>query len=76
MGFRDISAFNLAMLAKQVWRLIHNEQSLFYRVYKARYFPNCSFLMAELGSNSSVVWKSLLAAREVIREGSLQKKGV
>ena len=31
MGFQDISSFNLAMLAKQAWRLIHNEQSLFYR---------------------------------------------
>ncbi|XP_075670379.1 putative mitochondrial protein AtMg00310 [Castanea sativa] len=75
MGFRGISAFNLAMLAKQAWRLIHNEQSLFYRVYKGRYFPNCSFLMAELGSNSSIVWRSLLAAREVIREGSMWQIG-
>ena len=40
-----------------------------------RYFPNCSFLMAELGSNPSVVWKSLLAAREVIREGSTWQIG-
>ena len=47
MGFQDISSFNLAMLAKQAWRLIHNEQSLFYRVYKARYFPN--FLDGKIG---------------------------
>ncbi|XP_065620004.1 uncharacterized protein LOC136063482 [Quercus suber] len=75
MGFRDISVFNLAMLAKQVWRLIHNEQSLFYRVYKVRYFPNCSFLMEELGSNPSAVWRSLLATREVVREGSTWQIG-
>ena len=75
MGFRDVSAFNLAMLAKQAWRLIHNNQSLFYRVYKARYFPNCSFMTAELGPNPSFVWRSLLVARDVIREGSTWKVG-
>ena len=56
MAFRDIQAFNLALLAKQVWRLIHNTHSLFYRVYKARYFPNCSFMDAGLGNNPSYVW--------------------
>ena len=70
MGFRDISAFNLAVLAKQAWRLIHQDHSLFYRVYKARYFPNCNFLLAKLGSNPSYVWWSLLEARDVIWEGS------
>ena len=75
MGFRDVLAFNLAMLAKQVWRLIHNNQSLFYRVYKARYFLNCSFMLAELGPNPSFVWRSLLAARDVIREGSTWRVG-
>nr|XP_023892530.1 uncharacterized protein LOC112004511 [Quercus suber] len=75
MGFRDVSTFNLAMLAKQAWRLIHNSHSLFYRVYKARYFPNCNFMLAELGPNPSYVWRSLLAARDVIREGSIWKVG-
>ncbi|XP_075670201.1 putative mitochondrial protein AtMg00310 [Castanea sativa] len=66
--FRDIHAFNLAMLAKQAWRLTHGTHSLFYRVYKARYFPTCSFMEAELGSNPSYVWHSLLSARDVIRK--------
>ena len=73
MGFRDIKAFNLAMLAKQCWRLIHNTHSLFYWVYKSKYFPTCSFMEANLGNNLSYVWRSLLAAREVIREGSIWK---
>lgn len=69
MGFRDIHAFNQAMLVKWAWRLIHNTHSLFYRVYKARYFLYCSFLEADIGSNPSDVWQSLLAAREIIRKG-------
>ena len=39
MGFQDIHAFNLAMLTKQACRLIKETHSLFYWVYKARYFP-------------------------------------
>ena len=66
MGFQDIHAFNLAMLAKQAWHLIHEMHSLFYHVYKARYFPSGSFLDAKLGANPSMVWRSLLQAQDVI----------
>ena len=49
---------------------MHHSHSLFYRVYKARYFPNCLFLEAEWGHKPSYVWWSLLSAREVILAGS------
>ena len=75
MGFWDLHAFNLAMLAKQAWRLIHNTHSLFYRVYKARYFPNGSFMQDELGGNPSLVWRSLLASRDILKEGARWKVG-
>lgn len=73
MSFRDLQKFNPPMLAKQVWRLIHNTRLLFYRVYKARYFPNFFFLDTELGSNPSFVWRSLLASRDIIHAGSRWK---
>ena len=75
MGFQNIHALNLAMPVKQVWRLIKETLSLFYQVYKARHFPHCSFMEAELGSNPSFVWRSLLQARDVIREGSVWEVG-
>ena len=39
MGFRDLRAFNLAMLAKQGWRMMQNKNSPIYQCFKQRYFP-------------------------------------
>ncbi|XP_030928446.1 uncharacterized protein LOC115954662 [Quercus lobata] len=75
MGFRDLHSFNLAMLSKQAWRLIEDTHSLFYKVYKARYFPNGSFMMAEVRSSPSFVWRSLLAARDILVAGSYWRWG-
>ena len=69
MGFRDLKAFNLALLAKQGWRLQHESNSLFYRVFKSKYFPDNSFVDARKGRNPSYVWHSILAAQPIIRQG-------
>jgi len=47
----DLEAFNLALLAKQVWHLLHanHYQSLVLRLLKAKYYTNCGILDAELG---------------------------
>ena len=59
MGFRDLRAFNLAMLAKQGWRIVQCNDSLLYQCFKARYFPHSSFLEAKVSPNHSYVWRSV-----------------
>ncbi|XP_065626763.1 uncharacterized mitochondrial protein AtMg00310-like [Quercus suber] len=70
MGFRDLKAFNLTLLAKQGWRLMKNQNSLFHQVFKAKYFANDSFLDAQLGKRPSFAWQSIMAAKDVILEGT------
>ena len=75
LGFQDLMAFNKALLVKQGWRLLSNTHSLFFRTFKSKYFPKSSFLLAQLGSNPSFVWRSFLAARELLTEGVRWKMG-
>ncbi len=53
MGFRDLEAFNLSLLAKQGWRLTQNDSSLFAKVFKGKDFPNCSFMQARVKQGCS-----------------------
>ncbi|KAL8131281.1 hypothetical protein AgCh_007272 [Apium graveolens] len=75
MGFRDFRDFNLAMLGKQGWRFIKNPSSLVSKVFKARYFPDCSFMDAQIGNNPSFVWRSIWEAKHVIAAGMRWKIG-
>ena len=75
MGFKDIEQFNNALLAKQVWRMMNNPDSLCFRVFKVRFFPNCSILDVEEKASGSYAWKSILSARDVIRKGMVWRIG-
>ncbi|KAK9938267.1 hypothetical protein M0R45_015017 [Rubus argutus] len=70
LEFRNLAAFNLAMLAKQAWRVISNPESLIARIFKARYFPYGSFWTADLQTSPSYSWRSILASRELLLKGS------
>uniref|UniRef100_A0A2N9GLQ5 Reverse transcriptase zinc-binding domain-containing protein n=1 Tax=Fagus sylvatica TaxID=28930 RepID=A0A2N9GLQ5_FAGSY len=69
LGFQNLHLFNTALLAKQSWRLLTNPHSLFFRIFKARYFPQCSFLKVQMGSNPSFLWRSIMSGRDTINNG-------
>ncbi|XP_031090962.1 uncharacterized protein LOC115995954 [Ipomoea triloba] len=69
MGFKRIHEFNIALLAKQGWRLLIKPDSLVGKLLKARYFPRCGFLEAQLGCNPSYIWRSILAGQQVLKQG-------
>jgi len=48
-------AFNLAMLGKQGWRLMTNQDTMIAKVFKAKYFPSVDFLEAQLRHNPSFI---------------------
>ena len=47
----------------------------FLRIYKVRYFHNCSFMEADLGHNPSFMWRSLLETKDLIWVAIVWKVG-
>ncbi|KAH9786019.1 reverse transcriptase domain-containing protein [Citrus sinensis] len=70
IGFKRIHDFNIAMLGKQCWRLMTNPLSLVARILKARYYPKVSLVNASVGFNPSYTWRSIMAAKDVVVNGS------
>ena len=75
IGFRDMRAYNQALLAKQAWRLLTNPESLCARLLRAKYYPNGNLVDTVFPSNSSAVWKGIEHGLEVVKKGILWRVG-
>jgi hypothetical protein len=75
MGLRDFQSFNLAMLAKQIWRLIDESNSLCAKVLRAKYYPDGDILQAGPLKGSSFTWQSILGGLTTFKRGFIWRVG-
>lgn len=75
MGYKDLHLFNLAMLARQGWRLVMNPESLCAQVLRAKYFPDGDLFEVKEKPGISYTWRSLLRGIEALKEGLIWRVG-
>ncbi|XP_026450742.1 uncharacterized protein LOC113350848 [Papaver somniferum] len=67
LGLRKFELNNLAMLARNAWKLIENPDCLLGSVLKVKYFPKIDFLNAKCPSVCSWTWRCLHTIKEMIK---------
>jgi hypothetical protein len=75
LGFRDMELFNVALLARQAWRILTSPNTLSARILKAAYFPDGDILSAELGTRPSQIWHAICEGRDALRLGLIKRIG-
>lgn len=75
LGFRDLYSFNLAMLARQAWRLLQCPGSLCAQVLAAKYHLGSSLLEARPKRGISYAWRSILKGVELLKKGIIWRVG-
>lgn len=72
---RDLHSFILAMLAKYVWWLLCNPDSLCAKILKVKYYPNHNILEAGPKKGSSFTWQSIFAGIQTFNRGCIWRAG-
>lgn len=75
LGFRNLEAFNTALLAKCMWHILINPDSLAAQIIKQKYFREGQLLDAKIGSRLSFIWRSLHSSVGLLKEGLVWRLG-
>ena len=75
LGFRNLHSFNIAMLARQAWRFLHNPNALCARVLSAKYYPDGQILNAKPARGMSYTWRSILKGINLLNKGIIWRVG-
>lgn len=75
MGFRDMRAFNQALLEKQAWGLLDSPDSLVRCLLRAKYFPHGNLIDTVFTGNASAVWRGIEHGLELVKKGVIWRVG-
>ena len=70
-----IHCFNLALLAKQAWRLVDDPESLCATILRAKYFPEGDLMNAVLKKGSSFTWQIIMAGVDSLKKCLYMESG-
>ncbi|KAK5843320.1 hypothetical protein PVK06_005773 [Gossypium arboreum] len=68
LGIRDVRLFNLALLGRQVWKLINNKDFLCFKVLSSKYLPDGNIFHAKKVDKASFTWSSIAAAAKALKD--------
>ncbi|KAL9691395.1 hypothetical protein QQ045_011817 [Rhodiola kirilowii] len=68
VGFKELSIFNDALLAKQIWRLMEKLENLVSRLLRMKYYRDSSPISCKLRNRPSLVWRSIWTAGQNIKQ--------
>ncbi|KAE8809075.1 retrotransposon unclassified [Hordeum vulgare] len=68
-------AYNQALLAKQVWRLLMTPNSMCGSLLRAKYYPSGNLVDTVFTGNASAVWRGLEHGLELVKKGMLWRVG-
>ncbi|MBA0876104.1 hypothetical protein Goshw_016968, partial [Gossypium schwendimanii] len=69
IGLRNMRLFNIALLGRQVWKLINNKESLCFKVLSSKYFPDGNIFNAKKVNRASFTWLSIVATVDFLKNG-------
>lgn len=67
LGFKDISTFNDALLAKVSWRIFKSPTCLLARILLGKYCKFASFLDCPVSGSASHGWRGICAGRDLLK---------
>lgn len=67
LGFKDVTTFNDALLAKIGWRILKNPTCLLARCLLGKYCQSETFLKCQAPSSSSHGWRGVLMGRDLLK---------